>query len=148
MILFLSEGNNNALLTNRGVRMGKAQSSKNTQLVPAESPRKAALMSQDFQKAITDLFNSSAAENDVEKLTITATPTLIEVSARKSDGTVVKNTFTPVSHESVTTYGQVDKADREKEARRLYTTVGLSQTEIAQRLNRSQAWVSGVVRNK
>lgn len=116
--------------------------------MPTQSRRDITLLSQDFQTAITDLFNSVAIEDAVEKLTINATPTFIEINAIKSDGSIVKNTFTPMTHESVTTHKQNDKIDREKEARRLYTTVGLSQKEIAQRLNRSQAWVSGVVRNK
>ena len=116
--------------------------------LPVQSRRDITLFSHDFQTAITNLFNSVAIEDDVEKLTINATPTFIEIRAIKSDGSVVKNTFTPTTHESVTTHKRNDKTDREKEARRLYTTEGLSQKEIAQRLNRSQSWVSGVVRNK
>lgn len=116
--------------------------------VHATNCRPPALMSQEFQTVITDLFNTVAIEDGVEKLTINANPTLIEVTAIKSDGTIIKHTFASTSNESTTMYKQNTKADREKEAKRLYTTVGLTQKEIAQRLNRSQAWVSGVVKNK
>ena len=84
----------------------------------------------------------------VKSPSIDTTPTLIEVTAIKSDGTIIKHTFASTFNESTTMYKQNTKADREKEAKRLYTTVGLTQKEIAQRLNRSQAWVSGVVKNK
>lgn len=101
---------------------------------------------EDLRKAIDSIIGELFVGEGLENLMIRASPVLVEVKAKKIDGTLLKDTFTPALPEKGKIFGQVSRVSREAEAIRLYREIGLSQVEIAQRLDRSQAWVSGVVR--
>jgi len=99
----------------------------------------------EVEATVRELTQAVLNSGSFENLKINISPALVEITAKVSDGRVIKSTHTPVSQETVSTAINASRDQLKAEALRLYHKVGLSQTEIGQRLGKSQGWVSIVV---